>query len=144
VEHLLKIVAIKALCRRTNVEKIEAGPKGVVISFRDGRFENPAALVKYIGEQGVLAKIRPDQKIVLIRDWPDPEQRLKGTAAVLVRLARMVDEAAAGGGGQLRLEPTPEPAKAEPVKRSAYPSVSSFKAKGSKGGKGGSRFDWRR
>ncbi|HEY5215772.1 MAG TPA: transcription-repair coupling factor, partial [Pseudolabrys sp.] len=30
VEHLLQIVAIKALCRRTNVEKVEAGPKGVV------------------------------------------------------------------------------------------------------------------
>ena len=31
VEHLLQIVAIKALCRRANVEKIEAGPKGAVI-----------------------------------------------------------------------------------------------------------------
>ncbi len=31
VEHLLKIVAIKALCREPNVEKVEAGPKGVVL-----------------------------------------------------------------------------------------------------------------
>ena len=31
VEHLLQIVAIKALCRRANVEKIEAGPKGAVL-----------------------------------------------------------------------------------------------------------------
>jgi transcription-repair coupling factor (superfamily II helicase) len=143
VEHLLKIVAIKALCRRTNVEKIEAGPKGVVISFREGRFDNPAALVRYIGEQGVLAKIRPDQKIVLVRDWPEPEQRLKGTAAVLVRLARMVEEAGEDDGGKLSLKPTPEPPKPEPVKRSAYPSVSSFRAKGSKGGKGAGRFDRR-
>src|SRR5947209_8367119 len=35
VRQLLKIVAIKALCRRANVEKIEAGPKGAVIAFRD-------------------------------------------------------------------------------------------------------------
>ncbi|HUG61131.1 MAG TPA: transcription-repair coupling factor, partial [Methylomirabilota bacterium] len=144
VDHLLKIVAIKALCRRTNVEKIDAGPKGVLISFRDGKFENPAALVRYIGEQGVLAKIRPDQKIVLIRDWPDPEQRLKGTAAVLVRLARMVDEAGKGEALTLTMPVTPPPAKAEPTKRSAYPSVASFKAKGSRGGKGGPKFDWRR
>ncbi|MBH0239733.1 transcription-repair coupling factor [Methylobrevis sp. L22] len=92
VEHLLKIVLIKALCRRANVEKVDTGPKGIVIAFRGGQFENPAALVRYIGEQGVLAKIRPDHKIVLSRDWPDPDQRLKGTAAVLVRLVRMVDE----------------------------------------------------
>src|SRR5438105_10895959 len=45
VEHLLKIVAIKALCRRANVEKIDAGPKGVVLSFRDNTFANPDALV---------------------------------------------------------------------------------------------------
>jgi len=92
VEHLLKIVMIKAFCRRANVEKVDAGPKGVVIAFRGGEFANPAALVRYIGEQGVLAKIRPDHKVVLARDWPTPEQRLKGTAAVLVRLVRMVDE----------------------------------------------------
>ncbi|ODN70830.1 Transcription-repair-coupling factor [Methylobrevis pamukkalensis] len=92
VEHLLKIVMIKAFCRRANVEKVDAGPKGVVIAFRGGTFSNPAALVRYIGEQGVLAKIRPDHKVVLSRDWPTPEQRLKGTAAVLVKLVRMVDE----------------------------------------------------
>lgn len=34
VQHLLKIVYIKALCRRANVEKLDAGPKGVVIQFR--------------------------------------------------------------------------------------------------------------
>ena len=41
VEHLLQVVAIKGLCRRANVEKIEAGPKGVVLSFRDNIFANP-------------------------------------------------------------------------------------------------------
>ena len=52
VEHLLKIVAIKAMCRRANVEKIDAGPKGVVLSFRDRLFANPEALVAFIREQG--------------------------------------------------------------------------------------------
>src|ERR671929_385648 len=33
VKHLLQIVAIKALCRRANVEKIDAGPKGAVLAF---------------------------------------------------------------------------------------------------------------
>ncbi|HWJ71839.1 MAG TPA: transcription-repair coupling factor [Kaistia sp.] len=94
VEHLLKIVYIKALCRKANVEKVDAGPKGIVISFRNSTFSNPAGLIRYIGEQGSLAKVRPDQKIVLIRDWEDPEKRLKGTAVVLTQLARL----AAGDG----------------------------------------------
>jgi transcription-repair coupling factor (superfamily II helicase) len=91
VDHLLKIVYIKGLCRRANVEKIDAGPKGVVISFRNGEFANPGGLVGYITEQGVLAKIRPDQKVVLSRDWPDAEQRLKGAAGVLMKLVRLAE-----------------------------------------------------
>ncbi|HEV7285741.1 MAG TPA: TRCF domain-containing protein, partial [Kaistia sp.] len=92
VEHLLKIVYIKALCRKANVEKVDAGPKGIVIAFRNSTFANPAGLIRYIGEQGSLAKVRPDQKIVLIRDWEKPEQRLKGTAVILTQLARMAEE----------------------------------------------------
>lgn len=91
VEHLLKIVFIKGLCRRANVEKIDAGPKGVVIAFRNSSFANPAGLVSYIAEQGVLAKIRPDQKVVLTRDWDSAEQRLKGCAAVLLKLVRLAE-----------------------------------------------------
>ena len=43
VEHLLQIVAIKSLCRQANVEKIEAGPKGAVITFRDNTLRQSRA-----------------------------------------------------------------------------------------------------
>ena len=89
VDHLLKIVFIKALCRRANVEKLDAGPKGVVLQFRDRQFSNPAGLVKYIGEQGAQAKIRPDQSVVLSRDWATPDKRLRGSAVVMTQLAKL-------------------------------------------------------
>ena len=59
VEQLLKIVAIKALCRRANVEKVDGGPKGIIVSFRDNSFANPTGLVRYIAEQASFAKVRP-------------------------------------------------------------------------------------
>lgn len=93
VDSLLKVVFVKALCRHANVEKVDAGPKGVVIQFRNNEFSNPAALVRYISEQGAMAKIRPDQRVVFIRDWERAADRLKGVAAVLTRLARMKDDA---------------------------------------------------
>ncbi len=65
VDHLLKIVYVKGLCLRANVEKLDAGPKGCVIAFRNRNFANPAALIRWIGEQPSLAKIRPDQSLVL-------------------------------------------------------------------------------
>jgi transcription-repair coupling factor (superfamily II helicase) len=89
VKHLLKIVYIKALCRTANVEKLDAGPKGVVVHFRNKAFADPAGLVRYIGEQGSLAKIRPDQSVVFIRDWPNAEKRLAGSAVVMTQLARL-------------------------------------------------------
>ncbi|WP_292657841.1 TRCF domain-containing protein, partial [Mesorhizobium sp.] len=94
VKHLLKIVFIKALCRKANVEKLDAGPKGVVIHFRKREFPNPVGLVKLIGEQGSLAKIRPDQSVVFSRDWATPEKRLAGSAVVMTQLARLVEKAA--------------------------------------------------
>jgi transcription-repair coupling factor (superfamily II helicase) len=51
--------------------------------------------VRYIGEQGSLAKIRPDQSVVFIRDWPTPEKRLQGSAVVMTQLARLATRAAA-------------------------------------------------
>lgn len=89
VKHLLKIVFIKALCRKANVEKLDAGPKGVVIQFRRKEFSNPVGLVKFIGEQGSLAKIRPDQSVVFARDWPTAEKRLAGSAVVMTQLAKL-------------------------------------------------------
>ena len=51
-------------------------------------------LVRYIGEQGSMAKIRPDQSVVFIRDWPNPEKRLAGSAVVMTQLARLATKAA--------------------------------------------------
>jgi transcription-repair coupling factor (superfamily II helicase) len=95
VEHLLQIVAIKALCRRANVEKIEAGPKGAVLSFRDNTFADPDRLVAFIHEQGPAARVRPDMKVVFFDDWEDPQARLRGTAAILRNLVVLAQPAKA-------------------------------------------------
>jgi len=93
VQHLLKIVAIKGLCRRANVERIETGPKGAVLSFRDNSFANPEGLIAFIAKQGPSARVRPDMKVVLFYDWEKPTQRLHGTTAVLRNLVRIAEQA---------------------------------------------------
>ena len=101
VEHLLQVVAIKALCRRANVEKIEAGPKGVVLSFRDNIFANPDGLIGYIREQGAGARMRRDpkdakhQQLVFFDEWERADDRLKGTTAILRKLAGIAEQAKA-------------------------------------------------
>ncbi|MBX3447165.1 MAG: transcription-repair coupling factor [Parvibaculaceae bacterium] len=92
VEFLLKIVEIKGLCRTANVEKIEAGPKGIVLSLRENTFPNPAALVELINDERGKAKLRPDHKLVFMRDWDTPAERLAGTHRLMSTLAKLAGQ----------------------------------------------------
>ena len=89
VKHLLEIMAIKELCRKANVETIDAGPKGAVIGLREGKFSNPQGLLDWITKQGSFAKIRPDMKLVVRRSWDTPEIRLKGARQLMAVLAKL-------------------------------------------------------
>ncbi len=95
VEHLLQVVAIKSLCRQANVEKIETGPKGALVSFRDNTFANPDRLVAFIRDLGPAARVRPDMKVVFFDDWEDPKARVRGTAAILRKLVTLAQPAKA-------------------------------------------------
>jgi transcription-repair coupling factor (superfamily II helicase) len=95
VRTLLDVVAIKALCRRANVERIEAGAKGAVVSFRDGIFQNPEGLIAWISDARSAARVRPDQKLVIFRDWANVGDRLRGAKSVLDTLVGLAERKAA-------------------------------------------------
>ena len=92
VEYLLQVVAIKLLCRRANVEKIDVGPKGSVLSFRDNIFANPDGLISYIAKHEAGARVRPDMKVVFFDEWESPKARLRGTAGILRALAGLAEK----------------------------------------------------
>ncbi len=94
VEALLKVILVKALCRAANVEKVEAGPKGAVVTLRHNEFPNPVGLVQMVSDPGMAVRLKPDQKLVFSRDWPNAASRLKGTAAILNRMAKLAVPAA--------------------------------------------------
>jgi transcription-repair coupling factor (superfamily II helicase) len=116
VENLLEIIAIKRHCREAGIEKLEAGPKGAVISLRDNRFVNPAGLVDLIQRNAGTLKIRPDQKIVYLRNWENAKTRLGGVAKLAQALARVSRSAVPETPTAL---PKPTPALAKPVARRA-------------------------
>jgi transcription-repair coupling factor (superfamily II helicase) len=93
VRHLFEIVAIKQLALAAGVEKIDAGPKGGTVAFRGNAFANPVALIKFISQHAGTMKVRPDQKIVVSRDWPTPDARLAGAKALLGQLAKLAKAA---------------------------------------------------
>jgi len=92
VDNLLRTVAVKCLCRQAGVAKVEAGPRGAVLNFRNDTFANPAGLVRFITRQLGTAKLRPDHKLVYIRSWEDPATRLKGVSWLVNELAAIAAE----------------------------------------------------
>jgi transcription-repair coupling factor (superfamily II helicase) len=86
---LLKVVAIKGLCRQAHVAKIDVGPKGAVVTFRENAFPNPIGLVKLVQQRPDDWKLRPDQKAVVKGEWNSPDARLNAAERILIQLAKV-------------------------------------------------------
>ena len=93
VDNLLQVVTLKRMCRAAGVEKLEAGPKGMVVQFRGNRFRNPGGLVAWLGSRKDSIRLRPDHKLSVVRDMAVAE-RMKVGRDVLVNLNRLAKEAA--------------------------------------------------
>jgi transcription-repair coupling factor (superfamily II helicase) len=116
VNNLLEVVGIKALCRQAGIERLEAGPKGVVIGFRDNLFADPSGLVAFIARHGGACKLRPDHKLVFRRDMETAKDRLTGVRQLVSDLARI---AAGSKDGPWALSVSaPEPPRPAPARRS--------------------------
>lgn len=89
VKQLAHIMIIKGHSKRAGIEKLEAGPKGVVISFRNDHFSNPAGLVEFITSTGATAKLRPDHKLVYQARMDKIGTRLKTVTAITRKLAKV-------------------------------------------------------
>jgi transcription-repair coupling factor (superfamily II helicase) len=92
---------VKLNCRQARIAKLDIGPKGAVVTFADGGFPDLGALLGYIERLKGSAKLRPDSKMTVGRDWPTADARLNGALQLSRGLART---AAAGEGAKKELE----------------------------------------
>lgn len=87
VNNLLEIVRIKLYCKRAGVMQLDAGPKGAIVRFYQDRPPNPEKLFVWISERPGTVKVRPDQKISVLRSWERLPDRLKGARQLAFDLA---------------------------------------------------------
>ena len=92
-DQLLKVMAIKGFCRQAGIEKLDVGPKGAVVTFRNQEFANPAGLVAFVQKRSSEWKLRPDFKAVVKGEFDTPLQRL----AVAETIARQLSGVALEG-----------------------------------------------
>ncbi len=91
VRHLLDVMEIKGFCRRANVSRVDAGPKGAVMQLHNDTFPNPEGLMAFIQGSRGLIKVQSDHKLVFKGDWDQPEGRLKGVRGFLSELAKVAE-----------------------------------------------------
>jgi len=89
-QNLLKIVETKLNSKRAMIAKLDVGPKGALVTFAESGFPSLDGLLGYVQRLKGAAKLRPDSKLVVTRDWSTPEARLNGALQLSTGLARVV------------------------------------------------------
>ena len=88
--NLLTIVETKINCRAACIAKLDVGAKGAVVTFIDRGFPDLAGLLGYVDRLKGQARLRPDSKLIVSRDWGTGEARLNGALQISRGLARVV------------------------------------------------------
>ena len=70
--------------------KLDVGPKGALVHFHNNTFPDLEGLIAYVQRLQGTAKLRPDSKLVITRNWPDPAARINGALQLSKGLARIV------------------------------------------------------
>ena len=89
-ENLLTLMGIKLNARAAQIAKIDVGAKGALVSFWNDRFPNVEGLLGYVERLKGIAKLRPDMKLSISREWDGPKARLNGALQLSKGLAKLV------------------------------------------------------
>jgi len=100
-QNLLQIVETKINCKKACIAKLDVGAKGALVTFAEGGFPDLAGLLGYVERLKGAARLRPDSKLVVSREWPTGEARLNGALQISRGLMRVL----AAGEAKQELEP---------------------------------------
>ena len=94
-QNLLRLIEIKRQAIEAHISKIDVGAKGVLVSFHNDDFPAPAGLISYVERLSGVAKLRPDNKLVIQRAWNSPDARLNGLVQLTKGLSAIARRATA-------------------------------------------------
>ena len=89
VSHLITTLNLKLLCKKAEIERVDTGEKGAVLTFHHNAVANPEALLKYIGRNPAKLKLRPDQKLVYSHEWKTAEEKIGTVKKLLIDLSAL-------------------------------------------------------
>ena len=92
VINLVDVISLKQLCKKLNVEKIDAGGKGFSLSFRNNEFDRPDALVGWIASKAGQVLLKADQRLIIKADLSQLAKRAEIANKTLKELAALLEQ----------------------------------------------------
>jgi transcription-repair coupling factor (superfamily II helicase) len=85
--HLFTVAGLKAACKACHIGKLDAGPKGASLSFRETGFPDLSGLIRLVASRPFDLKLRPDGKLIYTADMGEEGMRLTRIKALLGALS---------------------------------------------------------
>ena len=70
-------MVIKNKCLKNNISFIDAGPKGILLGFKNNFFKDTEKLLDFISKSFWKIKIRPDQKLFMEKQLENREEKIE-------------------------------------------------------------------
>ncbi len=86
VEHFINIIKIKVICQGLGIEKIDAGPKGLLFQISDGGCKISEKIIELVTQNPSNMKLRPDGKLFIQTELKTDMQKIKAVEMWLDRL----------------------------------------------------------
>ncbi|MDF2965737.1 MAG: hypothetical protein K0Q51_1125 [Rickettsiaceae bacterium] len=67
LQNLLDVLNIKFICKQLNIEKLDAGPKGFTLKFRETP-ESAELVMRYIQANPRNTKLKPENKLIILKE----------------------------------------------------------------------------
>ncbi len=87
VEYLIEVLKLKLAAKLVNVEKIDAGPKAITFTFKDNKCLKPEQMMEFVMRNQNYLKIRPDQKLLISKEFNNLDLKIKYIKELLLKLA---------------------------------------------------------
>lgn len=68
MRNLMDVIKLKIMCRQAGIEKIDVGPKAIVMQFHATTKIDPNKLMRYVQVNSGIVKVRPDSKLVFSKE----------------------------------------------------------------------------
>ncbi len=87
-DNLLRLIEAKLNAKKACIAKLDVGPKGALVTFRNDQFPNVDGLLAYVDRLDGTARLRPDMRLVVTREWNNPKARLNAALQISRGLAK--------------------------------------------------------